>query len=101
MPAVAGYSGIPLTKKLGIREGSRLALLAAPEGFGATLGKMAVKIRVVNPDGTPITWGKAIARYFAEIVSGLTLGIGYIMAGFDPERRALHDRIASTRVVRV
>jgi len=69
--------------------------------FGATLGKMAVKIRVVNPDGTPITWGKAIARYFAEMVSGLTLGIGYIMAGFDPERRALHDRIASTRVVRI
>lgn len=69
--------------------------------YGATLGKMAVKLRVVNPDGSKLTWGKAVGRYFAEIVSGLTLGIGYIMAGFDPERRALHDRIAATRVIRI
>ena len=29
----AGYSGTPLAKKLGIAEGSRLALLGAPDGF--------------------------------------------------------------------
>ena len=69
--------------------------------FGATLGKMALRLRVVHADGSAIGYGKAVGRYFAEMVSGLTLGIGYLMAGFDPERRALHDRIASTRVVRV
>jgi uncharacterized RDD family membrane protein YckC len=69
--------------------------------FGATLGKMALRLRVVNPDGSPIGYGKAVGRYFAEMLSGLTLGIGYLMAGFDAERRALHDRVASTRVVRV
>jgi uncharacterized RDD family membrane protein YckC len=69
--------------------------------FGATVGKMALRLRVVNPDGSPIGYGRAVGRYFAEMVSGLTLGIGYLMVAFDPERRGLHDRIASTRVVRV
>jgi hypothetical protein len=34
---VAGYSGTPLAKKLGIREGSRVAVLSAPDGFTASL----------------------------------------------------------------
>jgi hypothetical protein len=34
---VAGYSGTPLTKKLGIRDGSRVAVVAAPDGFASTL----------------------------------------------------------------
>lgn len=36
----AGYSGTPLPKKLGIAIGHRVALLGAPEGFGATLGAL-------------------------------------------------------------
>jgi len=68
--------------------------------FGATLGKMACKIEVIRPDGTPMTFGSATGRYFAELLSSLTLGIGYIMAAFDEEKRALHDRICDTRVVR-
>ena len=35
---MAGYSGTPLPQKLGIREHSRVRLLAAPEGFGRSLG---------------------------------------------------------------
>lgn len=68
--------------------------------FGATPGKMAAKIRIVNVDGSKVSYGKACARYFAEILSSLTLGIGYIMAAFDDEKRALHDRICGTRVIR-
>jgi hypothetical protein len=34
---VAGYSGTPLVKKLGIAEGSRVAIVAAPDGFAANL----------------------------------------------------------------
>lgn len=37
---MAGYSGTPLPKKLGIREGAKLALLGAPDGFDATLGEL-------------------------------------------------------------
>ena len=69
--------------------------------FGATLGKMACKIKVVTAEGRPITFGRATGRCFAEILSGLICYIGYIMAGFDEEKRALHDRICNTRVVKV
>jgi len=68
--------------------------------YGATPGKMAAKIRVVNADGSPIGYGRATGRCFAEILSGLICYIGYIMAGFDEEKRALHDRICDTRVIR-
>ncbi len=67
--------------------------------FGATLGKMAVKIKVVRSDGSPIGLGTAIGRRFAEIVSGLIIYIGYFMVLWDPECRALHDRICDTRVI--
>jgi uncharacterized RDD family membrane protein YckC len=67
--------------------------------YGATLGKMAVGVKVVRSDGSGVSWGVSIARYFMRIVSGIILGIGYIMAGFDDEKRALHDRVCDTRVV--
>jgi len=69
-------------------------------GPGATLGKMALKLKVIRADGTAVGYPLALGRYFAKILSGLILLIGYIMAGFDDEKRALHDRICDTRVVR-
>lgn len=68
--------------------------------FGATPGKMALRLKVVTADGGPISVGRAFGRYFAKILSACTLLIGYIIAGFDEEKRALHDRICNTRVVR-
>jgi uncharacterized RDD family membrane protein YckC len=68
--------------------------------FGATPGKMVFGLKVITPEGGGISWGRAIGRFFAKILSGITLSIGYIMAGFDPEKRALHDYIAGTRVIR-
>jgi len=68
--------------------------------FGATPGKMIFKLKVITAEGGGLTWGRAIARYFAKILSGITLMIGYIMAGFDSEKRALHDYIVGTRVIR-
>jgi uncharacterized RDD family membrane protein YckC len=70
--------------------------------YQATPGKMALGMKIVRADGSRLTTGRIIGRYFAEILSGLlTLGIGYIMAGFDEEKRSLHDRICDTRVIRV
>ena len=43
---MAGYSGTPLPKKLGIAEGSRVVLLHAPPGFDETLGELPVGVRV-------------------------------------------------------
>ncbi len=68
--------------------------------YGATPGKMACKLQVIRADGSPLTFGRATGRYFAEILSSLTLLIGYLMAAFDEEKRTLHDRICDTRVIR-
>lgn len=68
--------------------------------FGATPGKMACGLRIVFPDGGRIGYGRAFGRHFAEWLSAYTIGIGYIMAAFDSEKRTLHDRICNTRVIR-
>jgi len=68
--------------------------------YGATLGKMALKIKVVTAEGGRVSYARAFGRYFAKMLSGFTCLIGFIMAAFDnPQRRALHDRICNTRVV--
>jgi len=67
--------------------------------LGATVGKLAVGLKVVRTDGSGLGWGVAVGRFFMYIVSGIILAIGYIMAGFDPEKRALHDRVCDTRVI--
>ena len=67
---------------------------------GQTPGKMAMSIRVVTPEGAGLSWGKAIARPFAEFLSACTCLVGYLMAFWDPEKRTLHDRIVGTRVIK-
>jgi uncharacterized RDD family membrane protein YckC len=67
--------------------------------YGATPGKMVCKLQIVTADGGKVSYGRATGRFFAEILSGMICYIGYIMAGFDAEKRALHDHICSTRVV--
>jgi uncharacterized RDD family membrane protein YckC len=67
--------------------------------YGATPGKMAIGIKIVNADGSKVSYLKAFGRIFANILSALILGIGYIMVAFDDEKRALHDRICNTRVI--
>jgi len=66
---------------------------------GATPGKMALGLKIIRADGSPVPPGLALGRYFAQWISGITLFIGYIMAGFDSQKRALHDRICETRVI--
>jgi uncharacterized RDD family membrane protein YckC len=68
--------------------------------YGATPGKMALGLKIITPDGGPISLGRAIGRYFSLILSSITLLIGFMMAGWDSEKRSLHDRLAGTRVIR-
>lgn len=77
---------------------------------GRTLGKQMLGIRVVRADGAPMSFGFAVFREFlvkgllTAVVSTLTAHL-YLLADIlwplvDSERRALHDHIARTRVVR-
>jgi uncharacterized RDD family membrane protein YckC len=68
--------------------------------YQATPGKMAMGLKLLRADGSNLSTGRIIGRHFAEWLSSLILFIGYIMAGFDEEKRTLHDRICDTRVVR-
>jgi len=66
---------------------------------GGTLGKLALGLKIIRADGSMLNAGQAVGRYFAYVLSGFTFMIGFIIAGFDPEKRALHDRICDTRVI--
>jgi uncharacterized RDD family membrane protein YckC len=68
--------------------------------YGATPGKMALKLRVVRSDLSKVSYLRALGRYFAQALSGTLFYLGYIMAGFDSEKRALHDYICDTRVIK-
>jgi uncharacterized RDD family membrane protein YckC len=66
---------------------------------GQTIGKMAARIRVVADDDRYVEPARALQRTAAALGSVLTLGAGFIPALVSPNRRALHDRVAHTRVV--
>jgi uncharacterized RDD family membrane protein YckC len=63
-----------------------------------TLGKMATGIKVGDRNGNRISFGNAVGRYFAKFLSAIILGIGFMMAGWDDRKQALHDKIADTFV---
>jgi uncharacterized RDD family membrane protein YckC len=67
--------------------------------YGGTPGKLALGLRVISADGGPVSLGQAIARYFCYWLDTVILLIGFIIAAFDSEKRALHDMICSTRVI--
>lgn len=68
---------------------------------GQTPGKKLCKVRVVNADGTPVGYGKATGRFFGYFLSSFILCIGFLMAAWDEEKRALHDRLCNTRVIKI
>lgn len=64
----------------------------------ATVGKLIVGIKVTGLNGQRISFGRAIGRYLATILSSV-LYIGYIIAAFTEKKQSLHDLIAGTVVV--
>ncbi len=66
---------------------------------GGTVGKLILGLRIIRVDGSMLTPGQAAGRYLAYLLNSFTFFIGFIIAGFDPEKRALHDRICDTRVI--
>lgn len=67
---------------------------------GGTLGKQVLGLRVVDENGMYISMGGATGRYFARFLSACVAYIGFILAGFDPHKRAMHDKICGTYVIR-
>jgi uncharacterized RDD family membrane protein YckC len=66
---------------------------------GQTLGKMALKMKVVAPDGSDITGGQAWGRAVSRALLGFLYIADYIPALFTKEKTCLHDMLARTRVI--
>lgn len=71
-------------------------------GFsGRTLGKWATGLRIERKNGKPLSfWRAGLRHLLGYTLSLLTLGLGFLLAVFTIEGRALHDRLAGTIVVR-
>src|SRR6266516_4404151 len=67
--------------------------------FGATPGKMVLKLTVVDVSGGKIGYGRALARSGAEILSFIACLVGYLIAASDDQKRSLHDHMCNTRVI--
>jgi uncharacterized RDD family membrane protein YckC len=69
--------------------------------FGQTIGKAAVGVQVVRTDGGGLSARTSILRCVGYVGSFATFLIGFAVAGFRRDGRALHDFLAGTKVVRV
>ncbi len=66
----------------------------------ATVGKLALGLKVTDEFGDPIGFGRATGRYFGKILSSIIFAIGYLMIIFTEKKQGLHDMIAKTLVLR-
>ena len=96
LPAIMSLIGLSFLIQMALSLAYEVYFLTTK---GATPGKMAVGLKVIRADGGPISAGLAVGRYFGKILSAMVLWIGFIIAGFDAEKRALHDHICGTRVI--
>lgn len=67
--------------------------------YQATVGKLLMRIKVVNQQGVRMNLSESIIRNLSKIISAIFLLIGFLMVLFDDRKRALHDRIAGTFVI--
>lgn len=68
---------------------------------GQTLAMKTWRIRLVNPDGAPVTLKQAALRFTLALLGLLLVGAGFWWALFDRDRQFFHDRIVGTRLIRV
>ena len=78
-----------------------IAILAFWIVLGATPGKMACRLRIVDEatGRRPTAW-QCIGRYVTALVAVAAAGIGYVWIAIDPRHQGWHDKIVRTLVVR-
>ena len=99
MASLGSLSLTPLVLFLSLLNGGYLVVFTA--AGGQTLGKMAAGIRVVGVEHVRVPVGSAVLRTAAYVLSALPAGLGFLPWFLGGERRALHEYLAGTRVVKV
>jgi uncharacterized RDD family membrane protein YckC len=95
------FDGGPLANLINFIIGAAYAIYFW-SSTGQTPGKSVMKLKVVHADGGNIlTPGQAIVRYIAQIISAIPLALGYLWVIWDPKHEAWHDKIATTKVIKV
>jgi uncharacterized RDD family membrane protein YckC len=88
----------PLFGFLALLNGGYLTMFIAASG--QTMGKMMTGVKVVAMDGGAVPFGHAVLRAILWLLTIVPLGIGALPALLTDDRRALHDRLANTRVIK-
>ncbi|MGB2799843.1 MAG: RDD family protein [Dehalococcoidia bacterium] len=68
---------------------------------GQTPGKMAVGIKLIRSNNSPVSWRAAAMRFLGYIICWVTFGLLFLWIAFDSRKRGIHDRIAGTCVIKL
>ncbi len=66
---------------------------------GQTPGMMALRIKLIRTDGSPVDWGAAVVRFLGYIICWITLGLLFFWIAFDGRKQGLHDKMADTYII--
>jgi len=94
------FSGFVFKNPLGILVGWLFYASFESSKFQATPGKAILGLKVTDDSVGKIGFGQASGRFFGKILSGLIIGIGYLMIGFTKNKQGLHDQMAHTYVLK-
>ena len=94
---MAGLYGVTFLLQMGVQCAYEVWFLTAK---GGTPGKLMLQLQVLDSEGKRLGRKQALGRYFGQFLTGLTLGVGYLLPLWDSEKRALHDMVADTRVMK-
>jgi hypothetical protein len=104
---MAGYSGTPLPKKLGIKEGSRIALVNAPKDFESTLGELPNTVEFIKRPRKSLDIvlffvlnERALTRDFAKLAAKLTAN-GMIWIAWPKKSSGVTTDLTEQRVQRI
>ena len=104
---MAGYSGTPLPKKLGIKEGSRIALVNAPKDFESELGELPDNVEFIKRPTKSldiilffVLTERALARDFAKLAAKLTAN-GMLWIAWPKKSSGVATDLSEQRVQRI
>lgn len=73
--------------------------LCEASSYQATPGKLIMKLKVVDKNGSILSYKRAIARQFSKLLSSLLFGLGYLLSLYDIRKMTLHDQLSKSYVV--